>query len=104
MIFNKGFICHKKADVINTIGNKIISLNSIIDLIPLQHVTKCHDLKNKYHPANNLIWRQHTGWRKKSQKTHYLIKGQSIDDITVEDIIDDKAIVEHKGKRLTLSL
>ena len=68
MIFNKGFICHKKADVINTIGNKIISLNSIIDLIPLQHVTKCHDLKNKYHPANNLIWRQHTGWLKKVKR------------------------------------
>ena len=65
MIFNKGFICHKKADVINTIGNKIISLNSIIDLILLQPVTKCHDLKNKYHPANNLIWRQHTEWLKK---------------------------------------
>lgn len=41
---------------------------------------------------------------KKNQKTYYLIKGQSIDEITVEDIIEDKVVLEYRGKRMTLVL
>lgn len=41
---------------------------------------------------------------KKNQKTYYLIKGQSIDEITVEDISEDKVVLEYRGKRMTLFL
>ena len=41
---------------------------------------------------------------KKNQKTYYLIKGQSIDEITVEDISGDKVVLEYRGKRMTLFL
>lgn len=41
---------------------------------------------------------------KKNQKTYYLIKGQSINGITIEDINEGKAILEYRGKRMTLSL
>jgi hypothetical protein len=41
---------------------------------------------------------------KKNQKTYYLIKGQSINGITVEDISEDKVILEYRGKSMTLFL
>ena len=41
---------------------------------------------------------------KKSQKTYYLIKGQAINDIVVEDINENKVILNYKGKRTTLFL
>lgn len=41
---------------------------------------------------------------RKNQKTYYLIKGQSIDKITVEDISEDKVVLEYRGKRMTLVL
>lgn len=41
---------------------------------------------------------------KKEQKTYYLIKGQSINGITVEDIDKDKVMIEYKGKRINLFL
>jgi hypothetical protein len=41
---------------------------------------------------------------KKAQKTVYLTKGQSAEDIAVEDIKDGKVFVDYKGKKLTLFL
>ena len=41
---------------------------------------------------------------KKGQTTYYLIKGQTINDITVDDISTDKVILEYKGKKMTLFL
>ena len=41
---------------------------------------------------------------KKNQKTYYLIKGQSVDEIVVEDIGENKVMLEYKGKRMTLFL
>lgn len=41
---------------------------------------------------------------KKNQKTYYLSKGQSANDITVQEIKEDKTILEYKGKRVTLFL
>lgn len=41
---------------------------------------------------------------KKNQKTYYLVEGQSINGITVEDINEDKAILEYRGKKITLFL
>jgi hypothetical protein len=41
---------------------------------------------------------------KKNQKTYYLLKGQSINGITVEDIKEDKVVLEYGGKRMTLFL
>jgi len=41
---------------------------------------------------------------KKNQKTYYLVKGQSINGITVEDINENKVTLEYKGKRMTLFL
>ena len=41
---------------------------------------------------------------KKNQKTYYLIKGQSVNGITIENISEDKVTLEYRGKRLTLVL
>lgn len=41
---------------------------------------------------------------KKSQKTYYLIKGQSANGIIIEDISEDKVMLDYKGKRMTLFL
>lgn len=41
---------------------------------------------------------------KKSQKTHYLNKGQSFDGITVEEISEDKVKLNSGGRRTTLVL
>jgi hypothetical protein len=41
---------------------------------------------------------------KKNQKTYYLIKGQSINGITVEEIDEDKVTLEYRGKKMTLFL
>lgn len=41
---------------------------------------------------------------KKSQKTYYLAKGQSINGITAEEINEDKVVLEYRGKRVTLFL
>jgi hypothetical protein len=41
---------------------------------------------------------------KKNQKTYYLLKGQSINGITVEDINEDKVALEYRGKKMTLFL
>jgi len=41
---------------------------------------------------------------KKNQKTYYLVKGQSISEITLEDISEDKVVLEYKGKSMTLFL
>ncbi|MFA5256112.1 MAG: type II secretion system protein N [Candidatus Omnitrophota bacterium] len=41
---------------------------------------------------------------KKSQKTYYLVKGQSINGITVEDISEDRVALEYRGKKTTLFL
>ena len=41
---------------------------------------------------------------KKSQKTYYLIKGQSADNITVDDISQGSVILDYKGKKITLFL
>ena len=41
---------------------------------------------------------------KKNQKTYYLLKGQSINGITVEDIDKDKVVLEYRGKKMTLFL
>lgn len=41
---------------------------------------------------------------KKSQKTYYLMKGQSISDISVEEIDKDQVTIEYKGKRINLFL
>lgn len=41
---------------------------------------------------------------KKSQKTYYLMKGQSISDITVEEIVSDKVTIEYRGKRMDMFL
>lgn len=41
---------------------------------------------------------------KKNQKTYYLTKGQSINGITVEDINEDKVVLEYAGKKMTLFL
>lgn len=41
---------------------------------------------------------------KKNQKTYYLVKGQSINGITVEDINEDKVVLEYRGKSMTLFL
>ncbi|MDP3790740.1 MAG: type II secretion system protein N [Candidatus Omnitrophota bacterium] len=41
---------------------------------------------------------------RKAQKTYYLMKGQSVNDISVEDIDRDKVTIEYKGKRMSLFL
>jgi len=41
---------------------------------------------------------------KKAQKTYYLVKGQSINGITVEDVSEDKVALEYMGKKTTLFL
>ena len=41
---------------------------------------------------------------KKSQKTYYLMKGESTNGIVVEDVGSDKVTIEYKGKRLNLFL
>jgi hypothetical protein len=41
---------------------------------------------------------------KKSQKTYYLIKGQTVNDITVEDISEGGVTLEYRGKKITLLL
>ena len=41
---------------------------------------------------------------KKNQKTYYLLKGQSINGITVEDIDKDKVMLEYRDKKMTLFL
>jgi hypothetical protein len=41
---------------------------------------------------------------KKNQKTYYLVKGQSINGISVEEINEDKVVLEYKGKSMTLFL
>ncbi|MCX5668065.1 MAG: hypothetical protein NTY34_07155, partial [Candidatus Omnitrophica bacterium] len=41
---------------------------------------------------------------KKNQKTYYLLKGQSINEITVEDIDKDKVVLEYRDKKMTLFL
>jgi hypothetical protein len=41
---------------------------------------------------------------KKNQKTYYLLKGQSINGITVENINEDKVVLEYRGKKMTLFL
>jgi len=41
---------------------------------------------------------------KKNQKTYYLIKGQTINDIVMEDIGSDKVTIEYRGKRINLFL
>ena len=41
---------------------------------------------------------------KKNQKTYYLVKGQSINGITVEEIDEDKVVLEYRGKKMTLFL
>lgn len=41
---------------------------------------------------------------KKNQKTYYLVKGQSINGITLEDINEDKVVLEYRGKKMTLFL
>jgi type II secretory pathway component PulC len=41
---------------------------------------------------------------KKNQKTYYLIKGQSINGIMLEDIDKDKVMLDYKGKKMTLFL
>lgn len=41
---------------------------------------------------------------KKEQKTYYLIKGESAHGIKVEDIAQDKVVVEYRGKRVSLFL
>lgn len=40
----------------------------------------------------------------KNQKTYYLIKNQSVNDINVEDVSEGKVILEYRGKRMTLFL
>lgn len=41
---------------------------------------------------------------KKAQKTYYLIKGQSINGITVDDVKEGNVILDYKGRKLTLFL
>lgn len=41
---------------------------------------------------------------KKSQKTYYLAKGQSINGITVEEISENKVVLEYRDKKMTLFL
>lgn len=41
---------------------------------------------------------------KKDQKTYYLMKGQAVNDIVVEDISSDKVMIEYRGKRMNLFL
>jgi len=41
---------------------------------------------------------------KKSQKTYYLMKGQAINDVVVEDIGSGKVTIEYRGKRISLFL
>lgn len=41
---------------------------------------------------------------KKAQKTYYFTKGQTSDDITVDDISENKVVLEYKGKIITLFL
>lgn len=40
----------------------------------------------------------------KNQKTYYLIKGQSVNDISIEDINEGTVILEYRGKKMTLFL
>lgn len=40
----------------------------------------------------------------KNQRTYYLIKGQSVNEITIEDISEDKVTLDYKGKKMTLFL
>ncbi len=41
---------------------------------------------------------------KKAQKTYYLIKGQSVNDIILEDINENKVTLDYKGKKMILFL
>lgn len=41
---------------------------------------------------------------KKTQKTYYLMKGQTTDDIVLEEIGSDKVTIEYRGKRINLFL
>ena len=41
---------------------------------------------------------------KKAQKTYYLTKGQSIDGYAVEEIYEDRVVLNSEGKKISLSL
>lgn len=41
---------------------------------------------------------------KKNQKTYYLIKGQTVNGITVEEINADKVMLDYNGKKMSLIL
>ncbi|MBI3601494.1 MAG: hypothetical protein HY209_01160 [Candidatus Omnitrophica bacterium] len=41
---------------------------------------------------------------KKNEKTYYLNKGDSFEGLNVQEILDNKVILDHEGKKMALSL